>query len=135
MNSPLKLASELRYVAEKGNYSSNTKEWVYEHVPPSSYISRIALGIITGKTDTSIDEFMDKLISNSYVTILPKSFDKSVNELYKSNMPFYYEIGDNPLIRYLDAGFNGKEVPAFYDLYDKKQINNAVIKDAFLLKL
>jgi len=135
MNSPLKLASELRYVAEKGNYSSDTKEWVYEHVPPSSYISRIALGIITGKTNTTIDEFMDKLINNSYVTILPKSFDKSVNELYKSNMPFYYEIGDNPLIRYLDAGFNGKEVPAFYDLYDKKQINNAVVKDAFSSKI
>jgi hypothetical protein len=135
MNSTLKLASELRYVAEKGNYSSDTKEWVYEHVPPSSYISRIALGIITGKTDTTIDEFMDKLINNSYVTILPKSFDKSVNELYKSNMPFYYEIGDNPLIRYLDAGFNGKETPAFYDLYDEKQINNAIVKDAFSSKI
>jgi hypothetical protein len=131
MNSPLKLASELRYVAEKGNYSSNPKEWVYEHVPPSSYISRIAIGIITGKTDTSINDFMGKLINNSYVTILPKSFDKSVNEIYKSNMPFYYNIGDNPLIRYLDAGFNGKEVPAFYDLYDKKQISNNVVKDAF----
>jgi hypothetical protein len=131
MNSPLKLASELRYVAEKGNYSSNPKEWVYEHVPPSSYISRIAIGIITGKTDTSITDFMAKLINNSYVTILPKSFDKSVNEIYKSNMPFYYNIGDNPLIRYLDAGFNGKEVPAFYDLYNKKQINNAVVKDTF----
>jgi hypothetical protein len=135
MNSPLKLASELRYVAEKGNYSSDTKEWIYEHVPPSSYISRIALGIITGKTKTTIDEFMDKLVNNSYVTILPKSFDKSVNELYKSNMPFYYEIGDNPLIRYLDAGFNGKETPAFYDLYDKKPINNAVVKDAFSSKI
>ena len=135
MNSPLKLASELRYVAEKRNYSSNTKEWIYEHVPPSSYISRIALGIITGKTKTTIDEFMDKLVNNSYVTILPKSFDKSVNELYKSNMPFYYEIGDNPLIRYLDAGFNGKETPAFYDLYDKKPINNAIVKDAFSSKI
>jgi hypothetical protein len=131
MNSPLKLASELKYVAEKGNYSSNTKEWVYEHVPPSSYISRIAIGIITGKTDTSIEDFMSKLIDNSYVTILPKSFDKSVNEIYKSNMPFYYNIGDNPLIRYLDAGFNGKEVPSFYDLETKKTINNAILKDEF----
>jgi hypothetical protein len=135
MNSPLKLASELRYVAEKGDYSNDTKEWVYEHVPPSSYISRIALGIITKKTNTTIDEFMDNLIDNSYVTILPKSFDKSVNEIYKSNMPFYYEIGDNPLIRYLDAGFNGKEVPAFYDLYDKKQISGAIVKDAFSSKI
>jgi hypothetical protein len=135
MNSPLKLASELRYVAEKGNYSNDTKEWVYEHVPPTNYISRIALGIITEKTNMTIDEFMGKLIDNSYVTILPKSFDKSVNELYKSNMPFYYEIGDNPLIRYLDAGFNGKEVPAFYDLYDKKQISGAIVKDAFSSKI
>jgi hypothetical protein len=134
MNSPLKVASELRYVAEKGNYSSNPKDWVYEHVPPSSYISRIAIGIITGKADITVDEFMDELINNSYVTILPKSFDKSVNEIYKSTMPFYYEIGDNPLIRYLDAGFNGKEVPAFYDLYDKKQISNKVVKDEFLSK-
>ena len=134
MNSPLKLASELRYVANKANYSNNTKEWVYEHIPPSSYISRIALGIITNKTRTTVDEFMDKLINNSYVTILPRSFDNSVNEIYKSNMPFYYKIGDNALIRYLDAGFNGKEVPSFYDLKTNKQINNAIVKDAFSSK-
>jgi len=134
MNSPLKVASEVRYVANKAGYSSDYKEWVYEHTPPSSYISRIALGIITGKSNTSVDNFMDKLINNSYVTILPKSFDKSVNELYKSTMPFYYEIGNNALIRYLDAGFNGKEVPSFYDLYDKKQINSKILKDSFFTK-
>jgi hypothetical protein len=131
MVSPLKVASELRYVADVKGYSKNPKDWVYEHVPPTAYITRMAIGVITGKSGMSIDEFMDNVMNNAYVTILPKSVDNIVNSIYKSTMPFYYKIGDNPLIRYFDVGFNGYEIPALEDLSTGEKINEPIKKNQF----
>jgi hypothetical protein len=131
MNSVLKLSSELRYAANREGYSNNPKEWVYEHTPPSSYLSRIAIGIITGKNNMSIDDFMEKLVANSYVAIIPKSVDNDINSLYKSTMPFNYSPGDNPLIRYYDAGFNGFAIPALSDLKTGELINREIVRNEF----
>lgn len=131
MNSVLKLSSELRYLADRNGYSNDPKDWVYEHTPPSSYLSRLAIGVITGKDNMSIDDFMQKLIENSYVAIIPKSVDNDVNSLYKSTMPFNYAIGDNPLIRYYDAGFKGFAMPALYDLKENKLINRDIVRNEF----
>jgi len=131
MASPLKVAAELRYVADPKGYSKDPKKWVYEHTPPTSYISRLALGVITGKSDLSIDDFMDNVINNSYVAIIPKDVDNVINTLYKSTMPFSYKPGQNPLIRYFDVGFNGANIPALKDLSTGVTISNEILKNAF----
>ena len=131
MASPLKVAAELRYVADPNGYSKDPKNWVYEHTPPTSYISRLALGVIMGKGDLSIDEFMDEVIGNSYVAIIPKDVDNVINTLYKSTMPFSYKPGQNPLIRYFDVGFNGANIPALKDLSTGETISNEILKNAF----
>jgi hypothetical protein len=131
MSSTLKTSSELRYVANREGHSVDPKKWVYEHTPPSSYLSRIAIGIITGKDNMSIDDFMEKLVNNSYVAVIPKSVDNIINDLYKSTMPFNYSPGDNPLIRYYDAGFNGYSIPALYDLKTNELISREIVIDEF----
>jgi hypothetical protein len=131
MASPLKVSAELRYVADNKNYNKNPKEWVYEHTPPTSYISRLALGVIIGKSDLSIDDFMKDVIDNSYVAIIPKEVDKVINSLYKSTMPFSYKPGQNSLIRYFDVGFNGENIPALKDLSNGKTISNEILKNEF----
>ena len=131
MVSPLKIAAELRYVADTKGYSKDSKEWVYEHQPPTSYISRLALGVITGQSEMNVDEFMEKVINNSYVAIIPKEVDNVVNSLYQSTMPFSYKPGDNPLIRYFDVGFNGANIPAMTDLSNNKPISKEILKDEF----
>ena len=131
MSSTLKTSSELRYVANREGYSIDPKKWVYEHTPPSSYLSRIAIGIITGKDNMSINDFMEKLVNNSYIAVIPKSVDNIINDLYKSTMPFNYSPGDNPLIRYYDAGFNGYSIPALYDLKTNELISREIVIEEF----
>jgi hypothetical protein len=79
----------------------------------------------------SIDDFMEKLVNNSYVAVIPKSVDNIINDLYKSTMPFNYSPGDNPLIRYYDAGFNGYSIPALYDLKTNELISREIVIDEF----
>ena len=131
MASPLKMASELRYAAETNAYSKNATEWVYEHVPPTAWLTRMALGTITKQSDISVDEFMETVMGNAYVTILPKKVDNVVNTLYKSTMPFHYRPGMNPLVRYFDAGFNGYAIPTLYDLSNDQKINNPIKENQF----
>ena len=107
MSTSLKLAAKLEYIARIPGKVA--KQYVYEHITPSSYLARAIIGYTMGLDNSVNFDQVINILENSKVALVPKSFDNIlVKGKLQQRFPKSYKIGENPLYRYFNAYFKNK---------------------------
>lgn len=69
----------------------NSKDYTYEHTPPSNTLKRAFLLYVTGVRPLELQ----KVVDNSSVVVLPTAMANIVDEIYQSSMGKEYKPGDD----------------------------------------
>ena len=107
MSTSLKLAAKLEYIVRIPGKVA--KQYVYEHITPSSYLARAIIGYTMGLDNSINFDQVINILENSKVALVPKAFDNIlVKGKLQQRFPKGYKIGENPLYRYFNAYFENK---------------------------
>jgi hypothetical protein len=122
MSSPLKAMAPVRHMAISPTSSKSYKKWTFEHSVPTNYMARAIMASIIDPSQSNRD-FVNELVKEYTVAIIPDTMANTVDAVHKNNMTIGYVPGETLLPRYTNEGvaYSGSIKP-LYDLKTGKVV-------------